>query len=934
MGSAAPGPPAGVRGGAGAAGGHGTASRSRQRPCLPRPGLRLWHSGRERAELPRRRPVAFPESERPVVGAPAAHRQLADGRLPRGGGGIGAAQPLGRLLRALRGPGPDQARADAGGRLQVRPIRARRSQLPDRQLSRRQADLPDDRRPRDVAEPREHRRQQGQEAAAHLRGRLDGHRRAAYRRERVGARPATSEDRRMNVDARTTEDAAIRDIEATRDALRDTARTTLGVAGDEQTLPFRALVRRHGLSYYPIVALGLLYITDSFQAYAFTVLTPDISRTLGISVALIAASFSLQRIAIAVAPLPVAALSQHKARRAMLCIVTGFVWSVITLYTGFVTSALGLLGILMLDGLTTGSVVALHTPLVMDSYHPEVRVRAVSAYNAIGTFGFFAAPLLVALLAGALGFTWRGVFLVMGAVSIVITLFSIGLRDPGFGRWDTERLRASVHEAHGEAADSLSGADVALGFWEICRRLMLIPTSRRLMAGLAVLGVLTVPLGVFMSFFLDQKWNLGAGGRGLFFAFYYACGVIALLVYGGRGERQFRASPRLVMRACGVLLGGAVVLIAIAGALPWFGPMIACFGLAGAAVGVLTPLLYICLLSIVPANARPHAQALAAIFGAIGGVVGALLLGSVQQQFGVVGAMVAVAIPGVIGAAIISSAGRLIDADLDRMIDDVLEDEEIRRLRTDGQPLPMLACRSIDFSYGQLQVLFDVDFTVDDGEMVALLGVNGAGKSTVLKVISGIGLLSRGGVRYRGQEITYLDAERRLRLGITQIPGGRAVFGPMTVVENLRSYGYTLAGTRGVGNKGAVDRAIETCFEAFPRLYERRTSLASTLSGGEQQMLGLSKALMLRPRLLLIDELSLGLAPVIVGQLLDMVRRINADGTAVVLVEQSVNIALNLVDHAFFMEKGEMRFDGRADELLARDDLLRAVFLSGAGSTS
>ena len=127
----------------------------------------------------------------------------------------------------------------------------------------------------------------------------------------------------------------------------------------------------------------------------------------------------------------------------------------------------------------------------------------------------------------------------------------------------------------------------------------------------------------------------------------------------------------------------------------------------------------------------------------------------------------------------------------------------------------------------------------------------------------------------------------------------------MTVVENLRSFGYTLAATG-----SASTAAIDDCFEAFPRLAERRNSLAATLSGGEQQMLGLSKALILRPRLLLIDELSLGLAPVIVGQLLDMVRRINADGTAVVLVEQSVNIALNLVDHAYFMEKGEMRFDG------------------------
>ena len=187
--------------------------------------------------------------------------------------------------------------------------------------------------------------------------------------------------------------------------------------------------------------------------------------------------------------------------------------------------------------------------------------------------------------------------------------------------------------------------------------------------------------------------------------------------------------------------------------------------------------------------------------------------------------------------------------------------------------------------------------------------------------------LAAGSVRFRGTDITYLDAERRLRLGITQIPGGRAVFGPMSVADNLKAFGMTVRKDR-----AALDASIDRCFDVFPRLAERRNQLASTLSGGEQQMLGLSKALILKPRLLLIDELSLGLAPVIVGQLLDMVRQINAEGTAVVLVEQSVNIALGLADHAYFMEKGEIRFDGASTELLARDDLLRAVFLEGAGS--
>jgi ABC-type branched-subunit amino acid transport system ATPase component len=193
-------------------------------------------------------------------------------------------------------------------------------------------------------------------------------------------------------------------------------------------------------------------------------------------------------------------------------------------------------------------------------------------------------------------------------------------------------------------------------------------------------------------------------------------------------------------------------------------------------------------------------------------------------------------------------------------------------------------------------------------------------------VISGIGLPSRGSVRFRGHDVTYLDAERRLRLGITQVPGGRAVFAPLSVVDNLKVYGYAL------GRDGrAVDQAIERSFAAFPRLAERRNQLALTLSGGEQQMLGLCKALILRPRLLLIDELSLGLAPMIVVQLLEMVREINADGTAVVLVEQSVNIALSIARHAYCMERGQIRFDGPSDELLGRADLLRAVFLEGAG---
>jgi ABC-type branched-subunit amino acid transport system ATPase component/MFS family permease len=726
--------------------------------------------------------------------------------------------------------------------------------------------------------------------------------------------------------------ALIDDVEQTRDALRDEARRTIGVTGDAPGQPTSlwTTLRANQLTLYPLLAIGLLGIVDQFQGYAFSVLAPEISRALGIGKGAIAGIIAVKTLAVAVAPLPMAALAQRRARRAFLCVITGVMWSVVAMATGFTVSVWGLVLVLLADGMSTGSVSALHQPLLLDSYPARARVRILSGYEGLSAFGNVISPLAVAFLAAVVSLTWRGVFVVLGATSLVACLAALRLRDPGFGHWDTEQIRATVREHHGEGMGgvALTEDDVTLGFFETVRRLMLVPTIVRLMISFAVFGLLLIPYQTFLFFFLEERWDLGPGPRGLFFALTAAVSIVALVVFGRRGEARFSENPGNVIRLAGLMLAAAVVLIGLGGLSPWFWGMVVLFSASSALVSVLSPALYAGLLSVVPAQMRPHAAALAGIFiGGVGGLVGALLLSGIDRRFGVGGTMVSLVIPGVLGALLLASTGKLVGKDLDRMIDDVIEDEEIRRITGSGAHLPMLSCRNIDFSYGQLQVLFGVDFTVDDGEMVALLGVNGAGKSTLLKVISGIGLPSRGSVRYRGSEITYLDAERRLRLGITQIPGGRAVFGPMTVVENLRGFAYTLG-----RDPKTVSAALDRCFEAFPRLAERRNQNASTLSGGEQQMLGLSKGLILRPQLLLIDELSLGLAPVIVAQLLDMVREINAAGTAVVLVEQSVNIALNLVDHAYFMEKGEIRFDGRARDLLARDDLLRAVFLEGAGA--
>lgn len=239
----------------------------------------------------------------------------------------------------------------------------------------------------------------------------------------------------------------------------------------------------------------------------------------------------------------------------------------------------------------------------------------------------------------------------------------------------------------------------------------------------------------------------------------------------------------------------------------------------------------------------------------------------------------------------------------------------------------LLSCRGIDISYGPVQILFGVDFDVDRHEIVALLGTNGAGKSTLLKGICGLVKPKRGSVTFAGEDITSLSADVTTRRGVSLMPGGKGVFPTLTVAENLRLATWLIR-----DDQERIEAARAEVLELFPVLAQRHNQMAGNLSGGEQQMLALGSALMTRPELLMIDELSLGLAPTIVGQLLEVVREVHRRGSTIVIVEQSVNVALNLAERAVFMEKGEVRFEGPAADLLERPDILRSVFIAGAGA--
>jgi branched-chain amino acid transport system ATP-binding protein len=236
---------------------------------------------------------------------------------------------------------------------------------------------------------------------------------------------------------------------------------------------------------------------------------------------------------------------------------------------------------------------------------------------------------------------------------------------------------------------------------------------------------------------------------------------------------------------------------------------------------------------------------------------------------------------------------------------------------------PLLDIRDISVRYGLVPALRGVSLSVAPGEMVALLGANGAGKSTTLRTVSGLSRPHAGEIRFLGERIDGLRPAQVVARGLAQLPEGRDLFPALTVRENLR-YGYW---PRRKDRKGLAPR-LDYVYDCFPRLLERSGQKAGTLSGGEQQMLGVGMALMSSPRMLLVDELSLGLAPIVVRQLFEILRRVNAEGTAILLVEQFVPLALANTDRAVVLAKGEVALSGESSEL-AGDRALLTSYLGG-----
>ena len=232
----------------------------------------------------------------------------------------------------------------------------------------------------------------------------------------------------------------------------------------------------------------------------------------------------------------------------------------------------------------------------------------------------------------------------------------------------------------------------------------------------------------------------------------------------------------------------------------------------------------------------------------------------------------------------------------------------------------MLELRDIHTYYGQIRAVQGISITVNEGEMVCLIGANGAGKSTTLMTVSGIYAPVQGSIHFDGADITKISAEDRVVLGISQVPEGRLIFPDLSVLENLELGAYSRTDKQGIRDD------LDRIFQSFPVLQERRRQRGGSLSGGEQQMLAIGRALMSQPRLLLLDEPSLGLAPLIVKQIFEIIQQINNDGTTILLVEQNAQLALQTTDRGYVMETGEISMEGASADLLA-DERVRQAYL-------
>ncbi len=792
-------------------------------------------------------------------------------------------------------------------------------------------------------------------------------------------------------EARRRADQAARDAEA---VLPDDLLPGVGDA----PMTFREGLRAGGFAMVAVL-FGLNVIDEIPRA--IRVLAPDIQASLAVSDTVLIGVLSFAGVMVVLGAVPMAALADRVARVRIIPIASAF-WAATVFLSGLVVNPFQLFLTNVGTGLGQAYRLPVSNSLLVDAYPIAARSR-IFAFEALGRpVGQLLGPLVVggaaAIAGGAEG--WRAAFFVVAIPPLLAAAASLILKEPERGRFEQEAVfGAAAARADGPPepasrggaqpelasgppddappepaarADDREELPVTVG--AAFARLRKIKTFYYLATGVGVLGFALIALPIQFNLLLEDKYGLGPLERGIVESLMWVASLIALPFAGRVFDRGFRRDPAAMMRLAGGMVVLTGVLYAVALPIKMIGPLVGLLALGQALISTAFVAAPSIVAAVSPYRIRAQAFALIPVFVFLmGGFFGGLIVGQLSDAYNHRTALLVSAPPAaLIGGALIVYGSRWIRRDISLAVEELLEERATHeRIAAAGASVPVLQVRNLDFSYGPVQVLFDVSLEVARGEVLALLGTNGAGKSTLLRAVSGLGFPDRGVVRLNGRTVTYAEAEARYAAGIVQLRGGGGVFPALTGRENLRAAllsrsrgrspslsragrtdpagSESRVGRAGVADSGSrvggagsadsesrADRAeiearAESAAELFPALADRLDVAAGDLSGGQQQMLALAMALAQEPEVLLIDELSLGLAPALVQELLEVVEGLRARGQTMVIVEQSLNVALAFADRAVFMEKGRVRFEGPAAELAERDDLVRAVFLGGEG---
>ena len=690
-----------------------------------------------------------------------------------------------------------------------------------------------------------------------------------------------------------------------------------GVGGE--AMPMREGLRVGGLTM--IISLLLVAIIETLDQVALQVLAPDIQRSLDVSKTTLQGLTSFGGVVLVLATLPFAWLADRYVRTRILAGAT-FVWAAFMALTGAVNNAVTMAFVRAGAGFGASARIPIAPALIADQYPIGVRTRMFAMENLGRPTALVIGPFIVGAVAGWAGGAegWRWAMVAVAIPAVIVAAVLLFVREPARGRNEQEAVLGKLLDDSDDPPVRLSSA---------AARLRKVRSFRYLILGIGVLGFALVSVPARLSFLFEETYDFAAYKRGWVLSLTYLPALLVIPIAGRYGDRLFRRDPRNAVRMFGALVIAYGVFLTIGSQLSAVEPLILLVAIANACQLAAFTQVGPTISAVVPYRMRSQAFALIGFYiFLLGGFFGGLAVAAIADDYGERTALLVVVPPAaLIGGLLVWSGSRFMKRDISLVVEELLdEQEEQRRISADPAHVPVLQVHNLDVSYGPLQVLFGVDLEVQRGEVLALLGTNGAGKSTLLRAVAGLVMPDRGVVRMNGHTITLSDPELRVAMGMVQVPGGEALFPNQTVAENLQVWSWLIEDP--VKRRERMDLVLET----FPVVRERLKSRAGSMSGGEQQMLALSKAVMLDPEILLVDELSLGLAPLVVQQLLEVVERLKAAGLTMVIVEQSVNVALAVADRAVFMERGHVRFEGPAQELLERGDLLRAVFLSGEGA--